>query len=633
MFDAVRDNKKIVQIFLALIMLPFAFFGVDSYVNDKGAGSDVAAVGDGKITQQQFSQAWREQIDQLRTSLGAQFDPAAFDTPAARRAMLDQLINQRLLLEEARRLRLGTGDDQLRDVIARVPALQDNGKFSLQKYEELIRAQGMSQAGFEAKLRQDLTVQQIAVSVSDTAITSRAAAGAFVNALAEQRQVAESRVLPDAYLAQVKVEDAEIQKHYEANQKDFQEPEQARVAYVVLSLEALKAQTAVTPEEVSKWFEGHRDRYQVAEERRASHILIALDSGAAADVKEKARAKAEELLKQVKANPASFGELAKKNSQDPGSAEKNGDLGFFARGAMVKSFEDAVFGLKEGDVSDVVASDFGFHIIKLTGIKAGKQKTLDEVRAEIEAELRQQAGQKKYAEAAEAFSNLAYEQSDSLQPLADKFKLQITETGWLPKGVPVVQKGSPLANPKLLTAVFGEDAVKNKRNTAAIEIAQNTIATARVIEHKPAALRPLDKVRDDISKLLARRAAAALAVKDGEAKLAEYLAGKDAGLPFAAAKPVSRLAPGGLTTAAVKAVFKTDMAKTPAYAGVILPEGGYAIYKVLGLDPNFKLDEQQTTSLQTEFANLMAQAEFSAYLTSLRNRHKVSVNTAALEAK
>jgi len=395
MFDSVRNNKRAVQIFLALITLPFAFWGVDSYVRNVGAGSDLASVGDSKISLQHFDQAWRVQQDRMRQLLGANYRPEAMNTPEARMAVLEALIDQRLLLLEAAKNRLVTGDEMLREVIGRIPALQENGQFSLTRYQSALAAQGMSQAQFEAQLRQDLTLQQLIGAIGDTAIVGSEVGDALLRLQSEERHIAEWRISAEQFAAQVKIDPAAVQidpaavqKVYDENPKRFETAEQARAEYVILSLDSLLAQTAVSEGDVSAWYQGHKDRYQQAEERRASHILLTGDGD-----KAKAKAKAEEVLKEVQKTPERFAEIARQHSQDPGSAEKGGDpaekggdLGFFARGMMVKPFEEAAFALRENEISQLVESDFGYHIIRLTGVKPGKLRALNEVRGEIEDE-------------------------------------------------------------------------------------------------------------------------------------------------------------------------------------------------------------------------------------------------------
>ena len=632
MFDAVRNNKRIVQVFLALITLPFAFWGVESYVSNSGMGNDVAVVGDRKITAQEYQQALREQEDQLRKALGDNFNKAMLDTPSARFAMLDQLINQRLLLIEAQKNHIVASDDLLRSFIADIPALQEGGKFSMARYEELLRAQGMSQQGFEQQLRQDLTLRQLAGAVGDTSILAQTSANALLSAMAEKRTVQETLFLPAAFAAQVKLSDEEVKKYYEAYPLEFQEPEQARAEYVVLSLSEMKNQVKVSDAEIKALFDQRKDLYQQPEERRARHILISAEK-ANTDARTKAKAKAADLLLQAKAKPSDFGKLAKQHSQDPGSAASDGDLGFFARGMMVKPFEDTAFSLKEDEISDLVETDFGYHIIQLTGVKAAKGKALEEVRAEVEAEIKQQSAQKRYAEAVDSFTNMVYEQSDSLKPVADKFQLAIQQSSWLIKGVPALP-GSPLANPKLATALFSADAVKNKRNTEAVEIASNTLVAARVLEHKPTIQKPFASVMPLIRDRLLMKEASALAVKAGEAKLSELKTGKATEEPnWAIAQAVGRTAPGTLARESIKAVFHLPSTKLPGYTGITLPAGGYALYKLNSVDTSAKLEENIAKGIRNEMAEVISREEMSAYLLSLREKYKVEVNKAAMELK
>ena len=626
MFDAVRNNKRIVQIFLALITLPFAFFGVDSYVRNAGTGNDVASIGDVKITQQQFQQALREQQDRLRTQMGVQFDPKMLDNPEARKAIIDDLVDQRLLMLEASKRRLVAGDDAVRRTIGAIEAFKVDGRFSVERYEAALRAQGMTPEGFEAQLRQGLTLQQLATAVSQSGVIAHTVSDRVLAMQTEKREVQEFRLPLDSYLDKVKADDAAIKKFYDENSKQFEMPEQARVEFAVLSMDAIGATLTVSDAEIKAWYDGHKDRYEQPEERRASHILIAAEKIG----KEKAKAKAEEVLKEVRKTPAAFADLAKKNSDDPGSAAKGGDLGFFGRGMMVKPFEEATFALKDGEITGLVESDFGFHIIKLTGIHPAKVKDLAEVRGEIEAELKKTGAARKFAEAAEGFSNTVYEQSDNLKPAVEKYGLVVKQSEWL--GRQANPANGALANEKLLAAVFSEDSVKNRRNTEAVEIAQNTLVAARIIDYRPATLQPFDSVKGSIATLLKRQEAQALAVKDGEARLANLRKGEDS-LAWGAVKSVSRLDPRQIPAPAEPTVFKMDSGKLPAYAGVDLPGNGYALVKLVKLNPGEVLDDARKPAMLRQLNTLSAQEEVQSYLAALRSRYKVEINTALLDAK
>ncbi len=626
MFDAVRNNKRIVQVFLALIALPFAFFGVDSYVRDAGSGSDVAKVGDVKITQQQFQKALVDQQDRLRAQLGGQFDPKLLDTLEARKAVLDDLINQRVLLLEANKRRMFASDEAIRNTIGSIEAFKVDGKFSVERYEAALRGQGMSPAGFEAQLRQDLTLQQLAGAIGQSGLNSRIVGERLLALQTEKRDISEVRLALDSYLDKVKLADDAAKKYYDENGKQFEVPEQARAEYVVLSMESIGSQLAVTDAEVSAWYEGHKKQFEQPEERRASHILIASEKLG----KDKAKAKAEELLKEIRKNPASFGELAKKNSDDPGSAAKGGDLGYFGQGMMVKPFEDATLKLKEGQISEVVESDFGFHIIKLTGIHAAKLKPLAEVKGQITEELKKSAASRKFAEAAEAFSNTVYEQPDSLQPVAEKFKLAVKQSEWLVRQANPAQ--GPLGNEKVLAALFSGDSVKNRRNTEAVEIAPNTLVAARIVDYKPMSLQPFEGLKASIENLLRRQEAQAMARKDGEARLEALRKGEDK-LNWGAGKLVSRMDARLIPQPAAPTVFKMDTGKLPSYAGVELPGAGYALFRLNKVVAGDALDPARQQAMLGQLAQIGAQEDVRLYLAALRGRYKVDINQAALEAK
>ena len=632
MFDAVRNNKRIVQGFLVLITLPFAFWGVDSYVHNTGAGNDIAKVGSVKITQQQYQEAWRDQQQRLRQMMGASFDPAMMDSPEAKQAVLNSLIDRSILLQEAAKNRLSASDNMLRDIISKIPALQENGQFSMARYEAALKAQGLTQAGFEAQMRQDITLQQLASAISDTGMVSSSVVDALLRIQSEERLVSELRIPAAQFADKVKPTDGDLQKYYDQHKAAFKVPEELRAEYIQLSLDTLLPQISVKPEDVKSWYDSHKDRFQQPEERRASHILITVDAKASPADKAKAKAKAEAVLKEVQQNPGKFADIAKRYSQDPGSAAKGGDLGFFAKGAMVKPFDDAVFKLKDGQLSGLVQSDFGYHIIKLTGIKAGKVASLDEVKGQIENELKKQEASRKFAEMAEAFSNTVYEQADSLKPAADKFKLTVQQSGWL------TRQANPangvLGNAKLLGALFGDDAVKNKRNTDAVEVAPNTLVAARVVEYKPASMKTFESVKPQLLQVVKAQQMADLAKKAGEAQLAALEKGEGAKSgTWTPARAISRLNGSQMVPPpALQAIFKAKVAKLPAYAGATFPNGvGYVIYRIEKVSQPEKLDETKRQQLHQEYTNLSSQEDFGAYLSALRSRYKVVINKSALD--
>ena len=617
MFDLVSKHKRILQLFLGLIALTFATWGIESYTRFRGARDELATVNGLSITQRDFESEFRQQQERMRQVFGAQVDPAALDTPEARQNVLEQMILQRLLASAAIKANLTVSDDALVDTIESIPAFQSGGKFAKSQYELMLRSQNppMTPAQFEGRLRYDLALSQLARAVGDTAIVPRAVAGRLSELETQKREVSEAAVRAEQFLPQVKADDAKVKAYYDANQPQFRAPDQVRAEYVVLSAQGLARLEPVTDDEIRKAYEGRAAQFKVGEQRRASHILV------------KTKEEADKLLAEVKKSPASFAQLAQKSSQDTGSASKGGDLGWFSKGMMVKPFEDAVFEMKEGQVAGPVQSEFGFHIIKLTVIQAGKERPYEEVKQELAEQLSRDKGTRKFTEQAEAFSNLVYEQPDSLKPAAERFKLNIQTTGWITKS-PTQELGA-LDNPKLLAALFSSDSLKNKRNTDAVEVAPNTLVSARVVEYRPAAQRGFDEVKGEIADLLRKRAAAELAQKDGAGKLEALRKGQDYGIKWGAARTVSRREPGGLPPEVLRQIVSADVSKLPAYAGLAVPDAGYVllrISKVIEPDPKQATDPRGASEL---FGN----AQYHAFLASLREHGEVDIKKETLEKK
>ena len=632
MFDVVRNNRRIVQVFLALITLPFAFWGVESYLRNAASGDDVAVVGGSKIAAREFQQALQAQQDRLRASR-PDISQATLDSRELRAAVVEGLINQKLLALYVAKSGLGVGDRQLAEIITSIPELQENGSFSKDRYEALVAAQGMTTAGFESRLRQDVISRQLTLAIDQASLAGLSSGEAWAAMQLEEREVTETVFRPENYLAKVKLAADAAKAYYDANAALFQVPEQIRAEYLVLSRQALAAAADVSDDDVKSWYAAHAEQFKQPEQRRASHILIKVAKTAGEADVVAAKAKIEEIRGRLAKDPAAFAALAKQYSQDPVSAAKGGDLEWFGKGAMVKAFEDAVFALKENETSDVVRSDFGFHVIRLTGLRAEKTRPLDEVRADVVAALREQAGQKKFAELSETFSNTVYEQADSLKPAVDKFQLQVRTTDWMSREHPAA---GPLASPKVLAALFSDEAVKNARNTEAIEVSPGTLLSARVVEHKAAVQRPFDEVRGDIEKRLMLEEAGKLANRAGEEALAGLRKAEGgAAMEWGSPHMVSRLGAQSIPPKAVKAVFAAATEHLPAYAGTALPEGSYAVYKIQQVRPYIggSGSEDKVAYLRQQYADLVANEELAALLTALRKSASVEINQKVLEAR
>ncbi len=631
MLDVIRERAQgwLAKVILALITVPFALWGVDSYLRHGGDGAIVAKVDGQTISKQEFNLALRDQKERMRAVMKASFDPTLLDKPEIRQAILNNMIEQRLLAGGAVKAGLVVSDELLVRFVSEIPEFQENGKFSQSRYESLLRAQSMTPPAFEARLRQSLMIEQLVDGLTTSSLLSNAALDSFVRINEQQREVVQAMIYPEQFMPQIKVGMDEIKGYYEKHKEEFRVPEQARLEYVVLSVDDLTFQMTATEDEIKKYYGEHVAQFQEAEQRQASHILIPVAVKAGDAEKKAAREKAEKLFKEAKQSPGNFAELAKKNSQDPGSAANGGDLGFFARGAMVKPFEDAVFKMSAGEVVGPIQSDFGFHIIKLTGVKPGKARTLAEAKEEIGLELRKQKAAKRFAEMAETFSNMVYEQPDSLKPVAESLKLKIQTSPWIGK------KGGDVAllnNAKLLQAVFSDEGVKLKRNTEAIEVRPNALVSARIVDFKPASYKPVEELSVELGGRLQRELADVQATKQGEMALAKLSQGKEVSeLKWGAPIMISRQAAGTLGEAAVGAIFKADAGKLPVFTGVHDTKGGYLLIKVNRVVDSGHLDDAKKKGHAEKLRQLLMQEYYAAYVASLKQKADISIKNDQLE--
>lgn len=629
MFDFVRKHTKLMMGLLFLLIIPsFVLWGVDGYRRFNEGGDAVARVAGTDISRLEWDNAHKQEVDQLRARQPS-LDAKIFDTPEAKYATLERLVRERMLATVADKEGYATSDARLARSLGENPTIaslrKPDGTLDMDRYKQLVGAQGMTPEMFEARVRADLSARQVTDGVAASGLAVPELAKLALDAFYDRREVQWLRIDAKAFESKVQVTDAQLEAYYRDNTAQFQSAEQAEVEYVVLDLESIKKGITLPEADVRTYYEQNASRFAGPEERRASHILITADKGAPSEVREKAKAAANALLAEARKTPDRFADLARKQSQDPGSAAQGGDLGYFARGAMVKPFEDAVFAMKPGEISPVVESDFGYHIIRLIDIRGAKKRSFDELRADIEAELKTQQAQRKFAEAADAFTNGVYEQADTFANVAEKLKLDVRKAGNVqrrPAGTP--NPGNPLTSPKLLAAIFSADSIEKRRNSEAIETGPNQLASARIIKHSPARTLPLDEVRDRVRARVLASQAAELARKDGEAKLASLQSNPDA-VKLSAPVVVSRDQPGPLPSKLLDAALRADLAKAPVITGVDLEDAGYALLRV-----SKRVARQERTGAEgkadvEQYTQAFAIGERQAYLELLKQRYKVQM--------
>ena len=629
MLDFFRNHQRLMMFMLILVILPgLGFVGIQGFRGFFDESANVASVNGHKIPRTDYDNAMRQQLDQARQALGAQFDPKVLDTPERRRDVLDGLIQQRVLADETQRQHLTASDDAVRRVLLNDPIISSlknpDGTIDVNRYKQLLAMQGMTPEQYDERVRYSIASQQLPSSIVSSAFTSKTLVQHLTALADQQREVQGLAFHARDYAAKVQPTDAQLQAYYDAHRNDFATPATATIQYLVLSPAALANAAQPSDADLKKYYDDNIAHYRTEGEVRASHILISAPKDASAADKAKAKEKAEAVLAQVKAHPDQFAQIAQQNSQDPGSASKGGDLGYFTRGMIAggQAFDDAVFKLKKDEVSDIVQTDFGYHIVKVTDVKPSVTKSFDEVKDSIVKDVKAQQAAKTFADDAEGFTSTVYEQAKSLQPAADKYKLQVQTATVTPQPNPALPPDNPLNNAKFLAAVFASDATTARNNTQAIDAGNSTLIAAHVTDYKPAAVPALAAIKDAVSKKVIAVQSAELARKDGAAKLAELDKSKSTA-GFSSALKVSRNDAQGVPPTALSAIYKVDAQKLPAYVGVDLGDDGYAIYRVNAVLPGTPVDGPRLAAAQQQIGQVDAQSEVEAYIEAVKARSKV----------
>ena len=634
MFDAIRNNKRIAQVILALIIVPFAVFGLDSFFANAPGGVTVAVVGGTSISQTEFARALSEEQDRLREAIGERATQGLLDSEALRQAALDKLVARRMLSLYVDEMRLTVSDENLKREIAQIGAFQENGQFSQTRYEALLRQQGMSSAMFESRFGLDLRIQQLMNAVAGSSLSARDSVRRLFAAQIEERVVREMRFPIAPHLAGIEIDEAAIRKYYDDNLARFERPERIKAEYVVLDEAALQSRIEIREDEIQKAYD--ESDYTQPEERRIRHILLELSPDADDAAVAGARDRIDEIAGILRKEPGAFPRLAKENSQDLATKDQGGDLGFISRDdEMVREFQEAAFALRLDEISAPVRTPYGFHLIQVTDIRPGGEKRpLAEVRDEIVAGLRRQAAGQKFAEDADRFSEMVFNQTpDSLAPVAEAFGLEIRRSDWIERGGEAV---GDVHSEALVADLFADDAIEQHHNTRAIETGLNALSAARVIEHEAARRVPLEEVHGQIEALLRREEASRLVREKGRATLAGLEKGEAVASDWSEARTYQRGGggPADLPSEAVRAVFSAPVAKLPVWAGVELPDDAYVIYQIDAVaHPAFSDDDPRLGELKRHYERLIAMRDFDAFLAALRARYKVEAQLPPREAQ
>jgi peptidyl-prolyl cis-trans isomerase D len=612
-------QTKAAKIILALILVPFALFGIDSYLNQAGNNLSIAKVNGYKIALPEYNRAI-ENVRNRIMSEGKKVDPAMFDSFEFKESVIDGLITKQLLNDDIKKSRFRITDQQLSQYIIGMPEFQKDGKFSQEIYDKVLQNNQLTPKKFEESIRNDLLIQQVRDGLQKLTFIPPNNLAETLKATSQQREISIAEFKTKEYMTKANIAEKDMQAFYDQNKSKFLAPEQVKAEFVVFSLANILPTINVTEDEIKSFYKANADKYQNQQQREASHILIAATKNAPPAEKAKAKAKAEDVLNQIRKNPKQFEELATKYSQDPESAKKGGDLGSFGRGMMVKPFDDAVFSMKVNEISNIVESDFGYHIIKLTKI-IGEGGGFDAMRPQIKAELIYQKGQEKFAALAEEFSNKVYEQSSSLDAVSKRFNLPIQKTDWISRN----DSDKFFKNEALMSALYSKESIKDHRNTEAIEVTPNNLISARVVDYKAQSTKPFADVRKNIEDYLKFESAKKMVVSEGEVAL-KSLTDASRKIEWQPATLVDRKNTKGLSDAVVNHAYKMPTDKLPSYSGFIDGNNGYVIVKVNKVSFPNDSNEENKQAFASDYSEALSAEYLSAYLKGLKAKASVSVN-------
>ena len=621
MLDKFRSyaQTKAAQVILALVLIPFALFGIDSYLNQAGNNLSIAKVDGYKIALPEYNRAI-ENVRNRIMSEGKKVDPAMFDSFEFKESVVDGLITKQLINNDIKKSQFKITDQQLSQYIIGMPDFQKDGKFSQELYDKVLQNNQLNPKKFEESIRNDLLIQQVRDGLQKLTFIPPNNLTETLKATSQQREVTVAEFKTKEYMAKANISEKDMQAFYDQNKSKFLAPEQVKAEFVVFSLSSILPSITLSEDEVKAFYKTNADKYQNQQQREASHILIAASKNAAPAEKAKAKAKAEDVLGQIKKNPKQFEELAIKYSQDPESAKKGGDLGAFGRGMMVKPFDDAVFSMKVNEISGIVESDFGYHIIKLTRV-IGEGGGFDAIKPQIKAELIYQKAQDKYAALAEDFSNKVYEQSSSLDVVSKKFNLPIQKTDWISQN----ESDKFFKNEALMNALYSKESIKDRRNTEAIEVTPNNLISARVVDYKAQSTKPFAEVKKSIEDYLKFEAAKKLVATEGEAAL-KSVADASRKIDWQATVLVDRKNTKGLSQAITNQAYKMPTDKLPSYSGFVDGNNGYVIIKVSKVAFPNDDNEENKKEFAASYAEALSSEYLSAYLKGLKAKSSVSVN-------
>jgi peptidyl-prolyl cis-trans isomerase D len=614
-----RTQTTFAKVILAIIIIPFALFGIDSYLSSVGSNIYIASVNDESITSSEMEKTRSQFIAQIK-SQDESTDPKVFESIEFKKAVLDKLIITKLIDQEIKNSGFYISDSQVGLYISGMPEFQRNGKFSQEQYDEVLKVNNLTPKKFDDRIKSDLGTQQVKDSLRKLFYVPKNKIQNLVDLAYQKRDVSIFELKQADFKDKIDLSNPALKKVYEESKSSFMRPDQVKIKFIIYSAAGIVPTVKVADKEVNDYFTNNINRYQADQQRRAKHILFTVGADLASDEIKKIATNAQNVLNEIKKNPKTFKKNAEKYSQDAESAKNGGDLGFFSRGDMTKKFEDTVFSMSRNQISELIKTEFGFHIIMLTDIK-GDEVKFETVKNQIKGELIFNKAVAEYGENADNFGNIVYEQSENLQEAANKFSLKIEDSEWLS----FEDAKKFFNNEAFAQAIFDKDAINEKRNIAAIEASPNNLVAARVVDFRPSASKSFEEVKSTITDFLVEAESQRLLISAGT-QLIEDVKLKPKMIDWIDQLSVDRIDRKGLSDPLINAIFKMDDNQLPSYTGLYDSRGEYIIVKLNKVATDKVDDKDSIDTFYNEYLAMIQEEVDSAFILDLKAKADIDFN-------
>ena len=614
-----RTQTTFAKVILAIIIIPFALFGIDSYLSSVGSNIYIASVNDESITSSEMEKTRSQFIAQIK-SQDESTDPKVFESIGFKKAVLDKLIITKLIDQEIKNSGFYISDSQVGIYISGMPEFQRNGKFSQEQYDEVLKVNNLTPKKFDDRIKSDLGTQQVKDSLRKLFYVPKNKIQNLVDLAYQKRDVSIFELKQADFKDKIDLSNPALKKVYEESKSSFMRPDQVKIKFIIYSAAGIVPTVKVADKEVNDYFTNNINRYQADQQRRAKHILFTVGADLASDEIKKIATNAQNILNEIKKNPKTFKKNAEKYSQDAESAKNGGDLGFFSRGDMTKKFEDTVFSMSRNQISELIKTEFGFHIIMLTDIK-GEEVKFETVKNQIKGELIFNKAVAEYGENADNFGNIVYEQSENLQEAANKFSLKIEDSEWLS----FENAKKFFNNEAFAQAIFDKDAINGKRNIAAIEASPNNLVAARVVDFRPSASKSFEEVKSTITDFLVEAESQRLLISAGT-QLIEDVKLKPKMIDWIDQLSVDRIDRKGLSDPLINAIFKMDDNQLPSYTGLYDSRGEYIIVKLNKVATDKVDDKDSIDTFYNEYLAMIQEEVDSAFILDLKAKADIDFN-------